>query len=189
MMPTLRISISPIRSSLLVLDSSHYSVEALVEQLRLQPHPEGGWYREVHRSSLAVQRGDGQSRSALTVIWFLLRAQEISRWHRVIGADETWHHAGGDPLELWILPPAGGVAQRLLLAPFNAGASPGAQEQQQTGQPLHVVPAGWWQAARCQGAWTLVSYCVGPGFDFQDFQLLCQQPTVEHPPGALGDLW
>ena len=170
-----------------MLDSASYSLETLVKLLHLQPHPEGGWYRELHRSAMKVHRDDGQQRAALTLIWFLLGAGEISRWHRVIGADETWHHAGGDPLDLWILPPAGGVAQRLCLGPL--GSSPHSKEDpHEAAQPVHVVPAGWWQAARCPGAWTLVSCCVGPGFEFQDFQLLGHQPASSHPPGALSDL-
>lgn len=172
-----------------MLDFSSHKIEALVEQLRLEPHPEGGWYREVHRSAIEVRREDGENRCALTLIWFLLPGQDISRWHRVIGADETWHHAGGDPLDLWILPPAGGVAQRLVLGPLSAVDPSRTMVQEQPAQPVHVVPAGWWQAARSQGAWTLVTCCVGPGFDFQDFQLLCQQPAAHHPPGAPSDLW
>ena len=159
----------------------------------MQPHPEGGWYREIHRSALEVERWDGQRRSALTLIWFLLPAKEISRWHRVIGAEETWHHAGGDPLELWLLPPAGGEAQRRVLGSMNAGPNPETLEKahhhRAIGQPVHVVPAGWWQAARSLGDWTLVNCCVAPGFDFQDFELLSQQPASEHPPGALRELW
>jgi len=165
---------------------------ALVEALRLEPHPEGGWFREEHRSAITVSRGDGAQRSALTLIWFLLTAPEISRWHRVLQADETWHHAGGDPLELWLLPPEGGVAERWLLGPLgaplpqSAEAAPGAAGD--TPLPARVVPAGWWQAARCAGAWSLVTCCVGPGFDFADFQLLHQRPAAEHPPGALSEL-
>lgn len=163
-------------------DPSPASPEILVEQLRLEPHPEGGWFREVHRSSITVRRGDGEERCGLTLIWFLLTAEHISRWHRVMGADETWHHAGGDPLELWILPPCGGVAERHLLGPLDGTDTPGGA------QPVQVVPAAWWQAARCLGSWTLVNCCVAPGFDFQDFQLLSQQPASDHPPGALSDL-
>lgn len=170
-----------------MLDSKSHSVQTLVELLDLQPHPEGGWYRELHRSPLAVRRGDGQHRAALSLIWFLLGAREISRWHRVISADETWHHAGGDPLDLWILPPAGGVAQRLRLGPL-AATPLSIDGSLNSARPVHVVPAGWWQAARCPGAWSLVNCCVGPGFDFQDFQLLSQQPASDHPPGALSDL-
>jgi predicted cupin superfamily sugar epimerase len=175
-----------------VPEGSREDVHALVERLRLVRHPEGGWYREDHRSTISVSRGDGAKRSALTLIWFLLPAPEISRWHRVLQADETWHYAGGDPLELWLLPPAGGLAERRLLAPLGASLPPAAEERSgvQAGlpQPVHVVPAGWWQAARTLGTWTLVNCCVGPGFDFQDFQLLHQWPTAAHPPGALSDL-
>ena len=135
----------------------------------LQPHPEGGWYREIHRSPIAVQRPDGSLRAGLTVILFLLGKGETSRWHRVSGADEVWAHAGGDPLELSCLPPQGGSTARILLG---------------SDQPVAVVPADHWQAARCAGAWTLASCCVGPGFDFADFALLADLPLQDHPAGA-----
>jgi predicted cupin superfamily sugar epimerase len=159
-------------------DPSRADARAWKDALRLKPHPEGGWYREEHRSAIPVRRGDGVERSALTLIWFLLEAPEISRWHRVLQADETWHHAGGDPLELWLLPPEGGVATAHRLGPLSPAAGPDAP------RPVGVVPAGWWQAARCLGRWSLVTCCVAPGFDFQDFQLLHQQPAALHPPGA-----
>ncbi len=175
-----------------VPEGSRDGVQALVERLGLAPHPEGGWYREEHRSAIRVTRDDGVQRSALTLIWFLLPGPEISRWHRLLQADETWHHAGGDPLELWLLPPEGGVAERRLLAPLEAPLPPDSAAAPEAGrhqpQPVQVVPAGWWQAARCLGAWSLVCCCVGPGFDFQEFQLLHQWPATDHPPGALSDL-
>jgi predicted cupin superfamily sugar epimerase len=171
-------------------DPTPHDAQALVEALRLAPHPEGGWYREEHRSAIEVRRDDGAQRSALTLIWFLLVAPEISRWHRVLRADETWHHAGGDPLELWLLPPEGGVAERRLLAPLGTPLSltEGEAPPRAAGTPgpVQVVPADWWQAARCLGSWSLVTCCVAPGFDFQDFQLLQQQPAAAVPPaGAL----
>jgi predicted cupin superfamily sugar epimerase len=156
------------------------TAETLVAQLRLQPHPEGGWFRELHRSTITVQRADGEQRCGLTVIWFLLTATQISRWHRVIGADETWHHAGGAPLELWTLPPEGGVAQQKILGPFGGG-------NDKTVQPVQVVPAGWWQAARCLGDWSLVNCCVGPGFSFLDFELL-DPGDANLPPGIVREL-
>lgn len=162
------------------LSPSNTNVDEVVEQLRLQPHPEGGWFREIHRSTIPIQRSDGAWRCGLTVIWFLLSHNTISRWHRVLSADETWHHAGGDPLELWILPAAGGVAERKLLGPLGS--------QGCGALPVQVVPAGQWQAARCLGAWSLLTCCVGPGFDFQDFELLHHLPASEYPPGAVGDL-
>ena len=148
--------------------------DQLIQRHGLIPHPEGGWYRELYRSPLLVQRSDGSSRSALTAILFLLQAGEISRWHRVSQADETWHFAAGDPLELFtISDPAGAMGRQLL---------GGIQDRQAL--PLAVVPAECWQAARSTGAWSLVSCCVGPGFDFADFTLLRDSPRDQWPPAA-----
>ena len=77
------------------------ALEQLITQQQLQPHPEGGWYREMHRSSDQVQLQDGVERSALTAILFLLPAGAVSCWHRVIGGDEVWTHIDGGTLELF----------------------------------------------------------------------------------------
>jgi uncharacterized protein len=133
----------------------------LIAALRLLPHPEGGYFREVHRSVSQVQPLDARSaRCALTTIYFLLAAGQASRWHRV-SSDEAWHHYEGADLELFTMT-AGfdGTAMRVLGA-LREGA-----------QPVHVVPATTWQAARSRGAYTLVGCTVGPGFDFADFQML-----------------
>ena len=158
--------------------------QALIERYGLQPHPEGGWYRELHRSRQAVVRADGQQRSGLTAILFLLEAGAVSRWHRVSRADETWHFAGGEPLELLVLPPGEGELQRHCLGPVSAAGGMGDGQGPELLEPLAVVPAGWWQAARTLGAWSLVSCCVGPGFDFADFTLLRELPAEQHPSGA-----
>ena len=157
-------------------------LERLVERFDLRPHPEGGLYRELHRSSDQVLRaGDGQWRSGLTVIAYLLRRGERSRWHRVAGSDELWHHGAGAPLDLWCLPGEGGMAQRLGLGPWGT-AEPVLDE------PVRVIPAGCWQAACSRGAWSFVYCSVGPGFDFADFELLGDRPSRLHPPGALEEL-
>ena len=150
----------------------------LIERYRLLPHPEGGWYRELYRSPQGVMRGDGEQRSGITAILFLLEEGAVSRWHRVSNADETWHFAAGDPLELLVLPASGGL-QRHRLGSIEADVL--------DAEPMAVVPADCWQAARSLGAWTLVSCCVGPGFDFADFTLLRALPGAEHPPDALAD--
>jgi hypothetical protein len=157
-------------------------LERLVERFALQPHPEGGLYRELHRSSDPVLRlGDGQQRSGISVIAYLLQRGERSRWHRVTGADEVWQHGAGAPLDLWCLPVEGGTAERLGLGPWQA-----AEPQQD--EPLRVIPAGCWQAARSRGAWSLMYCSVGPGFEFADFELLGDRPPRLRPPGALEDL-
>ena len=78
----------------------HPRAADLVSVLDLRPHPEGGFYREVHRSTSRVTTGDARGeRAAITTIYFLLTAGAQSRWHRV-DSDEVWHFYEGDPLEL-----------------------------------------------------------------------------------------
>ena len=78
----------------------HARAAELIAQLSLQPHPEGGYYREVFRSAGVVTPADGRgARAALTTIYFLLPAGAASRWHRVT-SDEVWHFYEGDPIEL-----------------------------------------------------------------------------------------
>ncbi len=156
-------------------------IAALVEQLQLQAHPEGGWYRELHRSSLAVTRPDGARRSAFTQIVFLLAAGTVSRWHRVRQAEESWQHLGGDPLDLWQMPPAGGQAS---VSRLRALAGPGATSPEQSPlTPVTVVPADWWQAAASCGRWSLVVCSVAPGFEFDDFELLAESAEPIDLPG------
>lgn len=132
---------------------------ALITRLALSPHPEGGWYREVHRSAEIFQTARGP-RSALTSIYFLLEAKQRSRWH-VVASDELWHHVGGAPLELVTYSPVTRVVKHAVL-----GSPSDARE------PTGIAPAGVWQAARSLGAYSLLACDVGPGFDFEDFDFV-----------------
>ncbi|HEU4623481.1 MAG TPA: cupin domain-containing protein [Steroidobacteraceae bacterium] len=127
-----------------------------IERLRLQPHPEGGWYREVHRAAERVQTARGP-RSALTTIYYLLEQAQLSRWH-VVESDEVWHFYRGAPLELLAYDPRSRALRRTML-----GAN---------GESIGVIEAGVWQAARSCGAYSLVGCTVGPGFDFADFRFV-----------------
>ncbi len=148
----------------------------LVRDLGLQPHPEGGWYHELFRSSASVLPDDGRpARSGLTSIDFLLVQGQFSAWHRVL-SDEVWHLLEGPALTLWLLPfeaPAQKQAQRISL--------------QSSTRLRHVVPAGWWQAAEPAGALAYAGATVGPGFDFKDFSFgrddptLCEALRSQHP--------
>ena len=131
----------------------------LISRLGLEPHPEGGWYREIHRSTMMIQTPRGP-RSALTSIYFLLEQQQYSRWH-VVTSDEVWHHGDGAALELLIYRPDTRELEHRVLAPVGP-----AQE------PIAVARAGEWQAARSLGQWSLVGCDVAPGFDFEDFQFI-----------------
>jgi predicted cupin superfamily sugar epimerase len=143
----------------------HARAAQLIEQLSMQPHPEGGYYREVYRSPSQVQPADARPRrSALTTIYFLLVEGQHSRWHRV-DSDEVWHFYEGDPLHLAsIRPDAAGIESHTLGIVGDSA------------RPVRVIPAGVWQAARSTGAYTLVGCTVGPGFDFADFEMLADRP-------------
>lgn len=127
------------------------SAEAIIEKLGLQRHPEGGWYRETWKGPEVGGRASG------TAILFLLQAGERSHWHRV-DADEIWLWHAGAPL---VLSMAEEAAREVRMGPDVLG-----------GEVVQaVVPAGWWQAARSVGEWTLVSCTVSPGFRFEGFEL------------------
>lgn len=142
-------------------------VAELIQTLRLMPHPEGGYYREIWRGSLGVEPADGRgNRAAMTSIYFLLPAGAISRWHRV-RSDEIWHFHEGAPLQLLLIPAGEPRLERVRLGPLGPGQ-----------EPMRCVPATWWQAARSSGSYTLVGCTVGPGFDFSDFEMLSEQKQV-----------
>ena len=139
------------------------SAREVIEALSLEPHPEGGFYRETWRGGPAgtaepIQRGTA-GRPAGTAIYFLLAAGEVSAWHR-IDADEVWHFYVGDPLELRIASDDAG-RESIVLGPEIASGE----------RPQAVVPAGAWQSARTLGAWTLAGCTVAPGFVFERFEL------------------
>jgi len=135
-------------------------VRELIASLELKPHPEGGHFREIHRSPALVTRlGDGAVRSGLTSIYYLLAGSERGAWHRV-RSDEVWHFYEGAPLQLCIASPDAGTIAVHRLGPLAADAA-----------PVRSVAAGNWQAARSLGDYTLAGCSVGPGFDFADFAL------------------
>ncbi len=134
------------------------SATALIEQLELAPHPEGGWYRETWRGQI-----DANGRARGTAILFLLKASERSHWHRV-DADELWLWQAGDPLNLRIADDDAGPVRTVSLGD-NVGEGEALQG---------LVPTGAWQAAepgKGAAGYTLVSCVVVPGFDFAGFEL------------------
>jgi predicted cupin superfamily sugar epimerase len=136
------------------------SAGEIIHRLQLQPHPEGGAYREIHRSTEIVHPADGRGpRAAFTLIWFLLRAGESSAWHRVL-SEETWHWCDGSPLELLVRDPEFANERSIVIGSHSNQKHPSA-----------IVPARHWQAARSLGDWTLVQCGVAPGFDFADFTM------------------
>ena len=147
----------------------HHRARELISELGLRPHPEGGYFRETFRSSHKVQPiHDRSARSALTTTYYLLVKGQHSRWHRV-ASDEVWHFYEGDPLEVyWI--DGQDVVHEEMLATHSSNA-----------QPVCVVPARCWQATRPLGEYSLVGCTVGPGFDFQDLEMISEgSATLAH---------
>ncbi|MET1000968.1 MAG: cupin domain-containing protein [Acidimicrobiia bacterium] len=127
--------------------------DEVAARLDLRPHPEGGSFREMWRDA-----GEGASRGAGTAIYYLLRAGEVSHWHRV-DATEVWHYYAGAPLELRTSDGSSVDAQTL---------GPGLADGE---HPQLIVPPDVWQAARSLGEWTLVGCTVAPAFQFAGFEL------------------
>ncbi len=137
------------------------SARALIEQLELAPHPEGGWYRETWRGN-----ADETGRASGTAILFLLTADQRSHWHTVDAA-ELWFWQSGDPLHLRIAENESGPIRTIRL-----GSNDSSGDHWQG-----FVPPGAWQAAEPAtpdhhaAGYTLVSCVVVPGFEFAGFTL------------------
>ena len=145
----------------------------IIKQFKLFPHPEGGWFREILRSESSVTRENSEKRNNITGIYYMLRKNEISTWHRVNSADEIWIYLKGAPLNLWCLDDGNKKLRKFRLDSNN---------------PIEMIPSGYWQAAKSIGLFTLASCCVGPGFDFSDFQMLRNLEPSLRPTKALKEL-
>jgi uncharacterized protein len=143
-----------------------------IRQLQLQQHVEGGWYREVYRSSLELQEQwmpgilHG-NRSIATHIYFLLQQGEFSAFHR-IRSDEGWHFYDGDPLIVYEIDTTGQLTEHRLGTDLNNGSL-----------PFCMIKKGSWFGSRpvvrsiqaTDRGFSLVGCSVSPGFDFHDLEL------------------
>ncbi len=149
----------------------------LIQAYQLQPHPEGGWYKETYKSKESIphealpERFLG-SRAFSTAIFFLLEQGNFSAFHR-IRSDECWHFYAGDPLEVFMLSEEEG------LSIITLGQAP---EKGQLFQ--YVVPANCWFASRplSSSNYSFVGCTVAPGFDFADFELADASSLIEQFP-------
>jgi hypothetical protein len=126
----------------------------LISALGLEPHPEGGWYRETYRDAPG-----GEGRGALSLVYFLLLGGSPSAWHR-LDAVESWHHYEGAPALLRIVA-SGGRPEEIRLGPDFARGE----------RPQAIVPAGAWQCAETLGEFTLAGCATAPAFEFAGFEL------------------
>lgn len=148
-----------------------------IEKLRLDPHPEGGYFRQTYRSEVVIARealpaGFSGARAVSTAIYFLLEGEGFSAFHR-LRSDEVWHFYAGQPLLVQVIDPEGNYSRILL------GSDPGA------GQVLQaVVRAGCWFASHVADwkSFAVAGCTVAPGFEFEDFELGKREELVARYP-------
>ncbi len=136
------------------------TADQIIAHLALTPHPDGGHYRQTWSATNA-------GRPTGTCIYFLLKENEASHWHRV-DATEIWLYHAGAPLVLSLAETETGPARDHLLTPDLT-----------QGAPQIIVPEHHWQSARTTGDYTLVSCTVSPGFQFEGFTLAA--PDMDIP--------
>jgi predicted cupin superfamily sugar epimerase len=151
-----------------------YSAEYWIRHLQLSQHIEGGWYSEVYRSDLVLDKenlpaGFSGARNACTHIYFLLEKKGFSAFHK-IKSDELWHFYAGDPLIIYEIDRDGKMKEHLL------GNEP------EKGQSLFcVIKGGNWFGSRVadSGEYGLAGCTVAPGFDFSDFELADKENLLQ----------
>jgi predicted cupin superfamily sugar epimerase len=147
-----------------------------IQRLQLQPHPEGGWYRQTYRAPLTLPHaalpGHAGDRAASTAIYFLLAGDQFSAFHR-LRSDEVWHFYAGSELIVHVIEHGGGYSEILL-----------GNDVQASQQFQGVVPSGCWfgSSLRHPDTYALVGCTVAPGFDFADFEMAKRAELVAHYP-------
>lgn len=157
---------------------SKHDAKYWIEKLRLEAHPEGGYFRQTYRSEMMISRealpaGFTGARAASTAIYFLLEGENFSAFHR-LRSDEVWHFYAGSPLVVDVIDTERRHSSVLLGSDFEAG---------QVFQA--VVRAGCWFASHVADwkSWAVVGCTVAPGFDFADFEMGKREELVREYPG------
>ncbi|MFT8348226.1 cupin domain-containing protein [Clostridium saccharoperbutylacetonicum] len=138
-----------------------YTADYFVKQLDMIPHQEGGFYKEVYASEDNVSvENINEPRKLWTTIYFLLRAGEVSNFHR-LKSDEMWYYHAGSSLTIYMITPEGEVITEQLGLDIGNGE-----------KPQVLVPKGYiFGSAMNNSSYALVGCMVAPGFEFKDFEL------------------
>lgn len=148
------------------IEKTKGDVDKIVRKMNLTPHPEGGYYKEIYRSTRLISENElsphfSGPRSFCTSIYFLLTSANFSAFHR-IKQDEIWHFYAGFPLTVHVIYPDGNYVAHRVGMQLNSNI-----------EPQLVVPAGCWFASSVEDtdSYAFVGCTVAPGFDFEDFEL------------------
>ena len=148
-----------------------HDIQYWLNRLNLNPHPEGGYFKEIYRSSDLMKVPDiDDKRNISTAIYYLLTEGSFSAFHR-IRSDECWHFYAGDSLSIHMIHPDGLFESKII----------GNQKKNEE-EPFAVVPKNTWFAAKSNGAFSLVGCTVAPGFDFADFEMAEREKLISQFP-------
>lgn len=148
------------------MNSTKDRIAELVKILDMKVHPEGGFYAETYRAMSEIET-EGGNRQLITSIYFLLRSEDVSHFHR-IKSDELWFWHEGSPLSVHLLGENG--HEILKLGPVTGPES----------RPQHLVPSNtiFGSTVDHPESYALVSCVVAPGFDFRDFELFSYEELI-----------
>ncbi len=152
------------------------SAKYWIEKLKLEKHPEGGWFSEVYRSEEVVQKADlsgdfSGARNISTSIYYLLEGDDFSAFHR-IKSDEIWHYyTGSSAIEIMRI-------ENEEISKQLCGNNPDTDHNLQV-----VVPKNTWFAARLNNpkGFALAGCTVSPGFHFDDFEMAGKKMFEKYP--------
>lgn len=153
-----------------------YSADYFIKNLNMISHPEGGYYKETHRSQDQITSNELQvdfegSRLLWTSIYFLLQDGEVSNFHR-LKSDELWYYHSGSPLTIYMISPEGELITEQLGLCHEAGE-----------KPQVLVPKDYiFGSAMNHEGYALVGCMVSPGFEFRDFELFQRSVLLEKYP-------
>ncbi|MBS4189984.1 cupin domain-containing protein [Bacillus sp. FJAT-49705] len=146
--------------------------QAWISKLGLTPHPEGGYYKRTYEAEGKTELGKGKERKLYTSIYFLLRSEDISHFHR-LKSDELWYFHGGSPLTIHVIDEQGEYKEYKLGLNLDNGEVP---------QALISKNTIFGSSVQELDSFSLVGCMVSPGFDFEDFELFTQKQLLKQYP-------
>lgn len=152
-------------------------VADFVDKLGMQAHPEGGYFAEIYRNSTVIapeilEKNYSGERSLATSIYYMLKADQVSKLHQ-LKSDELWYYHHGSPLLVHVFF-EDTYTSHILGIDVNKGQ-----------HPQIIIPAGAIFGAEVidKASFTLVGCVVTPGFHFNDFRLVSRDEMLELYPG------
>lgn len=149
------------------------SIQNIIQKLQLEPHPEGGYYRQTYKSVGEIKEDSLREnyqgkRNYSTCIYFLLTSENFSAFHR-IKQDEIWHFYDGSPIRLHMISKSGVHTSHKIGRDLGNGEV-----------PQFVVEGGNWFASEVihENSYSLVGCTVSPGFTFEDFELKSRKELI-----------